>query len=155
MSESATYAVLLTPRGRGAVATVLVAGPRAVERVSALVCRSQGQAISLEQPGRVRLGAGCHDQGEEVVVAGDSMPTQVEIHCHGGMAAPRAICDALVAAGCESIDWQAWSEDRRRAIRFGTRHSPRWPGADRARGDDPARSVSRVAGAGSLTKFAA
>lgn len=34
---------------------------------------------------------------------------RVEIHCHGGVAASQAICDALVAAGCESIDWRAWT----------------------------------------------
>jgi tRNA modification GTPase len=108
MPERATYAVLLTPRGRGAVATVLVAGPRAVERVSALVCRDHAPAVLVEPPGRICLGRWGHGDGEEVVVTAlDS--ARVEIHCHGGMAAPRAICDALVAAGCDSIDWRAWS----------------------------------------------
>jgi len=109
MSEEATYAVLLTPRGRGAVATVLVAGPRALEWVGALVCRGPGARSLIEPPRRIRLGRWGHGEGEEVVVAALD-PTRVEIHCHGGVAAPQAICDALVAAGCESIDWRAWKD---------------------------------------------
>ncbi len=108
MPESATYAVLLTPRGRGAVATVLVSGPRAAAIVNSLVCCDQGRKLSLE-PARIRLRRWAHGDGEEVVVAALDA-TRIEIHCHGGVAAPRAICDALVAAGCESIDWRSWSE---------------------------------------------
>ena len=109
MPESATYAVLLTPRGRGAVATVLVAGPRALELVGSLVCRGQRQALSLEPAGTHPLGTLGPRRRRRSRRRG-ARSARVEIHCHGGMAAPRAICDALVAAGCESIDWRAWND---------------------------------------------
>jgi tRNA modification GTPase len=33
----------------------------------------------------------------------------VEVHCHGGDAAVRAIVESLVALGCEELDWRAWT----------------------------------------------
>jgi tRNA modification GTPase len=33
---------------------------------------------------------------------------QVEVHCHGGVAAPAAVLDGLAALGCQVVDWQTW-----------------------------------------------
>ncbi len=35
-------------------------------------------------------------------------PIRVEVHCHGGVAAPQAVLDSLAALGCEPLDWQTW-----------------------------------------------
>jgi tRNA modification GTPase len=112
MSARATYAVVLTPPGRGAVATVLVVGPRAVELTSQLVLRDSSGPPSFEPWGRIQLGRWARTDGEEVVVAAlDS--NRVEVHCHGGIAASRAVLSALVAAGCEPIDFQTWNSIER------------------------------------------
>jgi tRNA modification GTPase len=102
-----TCAVRLTPPGRGAVATVLVAGPRAVEFASALFAPRCGRALGQEPWGTIRFGRWGHPPGEEVVVAALGS-NRVEIHCHGGLAAPQAVLDSLAALGCEPVDWQTW-----------------------------------------------
>ncbi len=53
------------------------------------------RGISLEPPGRIRLGRWGRRRGRGEVVVAAIDPARVEIHCHGGVAAPRAICDAL------------------------------------------------------------
>lgn len=113
-----TICVLLTPPGRGAIATVLVAGPKA-----AAICGVGGSGDNSPAvlhftlsgdgglpellPGAVRLARRGGPGGEEVIlvrVAHD----QVEIQCHGGMAASRAILDALQGGGCRQVPWEEW-----------------------------------------------
>ncbi len=106
MSASVTYAVVLTPPGRGAVATVLVTGQRAIELVGPLVFDRAGRPMALSPDERIRLGHWSRPDGEEVVVAALE-DGRVEIHCHGGLAASRAVIERLAAAGCRSIDWQS------------------------------------------------
>ena len=106
MSASVAHAVVLTPPGRGAVATVLVTGQGAIELVGPLVFDRAGRPMALSTDGRIRLGHWAHPDGEEVVVAALDRG-RVEIHCHGGLAASRAVIERLVAAGCRSVDWQA------------------------------------------------
>ena len=104
-----TCAVRLTPLGRGAVATVLVAGPRAIDCTAALFSPRSGRALQFDDPGAIRFGCWGESPGEEVVVAALG-PALVEVHCHGGTAAPQAVLDSLAALGCEQLDWQAWLE---------------------------------------------
>jgi tRNA modification GTPase len=49
------------------------------------------------------------DHGEEVVVV--RTEHSVEVHCHGGLAASRAIVDDLVAGGCEPVDQVDWLKE--------------------------------------------
>jgi tRNA modification GTPase len=107
--SQSTCAVRLTPLGRGAVATVLVAGPRAIDCTATLFSPRSGRALELEDPGTIRFGRWGESPGEEVVVAALG-PALVEVHCHGGTAAPQAVLDSLVALGCELVDWQTWLE---------------------------------------------
>jgi tRNA modification GTPase len=104
-----TCAVRLTPPGRGAVATVLIAGPRAIDFADALFAPRSGRALALEPWGTIRFGRWGKTPGEEVVVTALD-PTRVEVHCHGGSAAPQAVLDSLVALGCKPFQWQAWLE---------------------------------------------
>ena len=101
----------LTPPGRGAVASILVAGSGAVELVSH--CFSPAAGISLrELPlGRVVLGTfrSLHDAAEEVVV-GLHRPDHVEVHCHGGAYAAAAVMETLRKTGASVIPWQAAAE---------------------------------------------
>lgn len=102
-----TYVVELTPPGRGAVAVVLAAGPVALHAVGAHFLANSGRQLNDLPRQRIAVGRWGGLEGEELVVCRRSAD-QVEIHCHGGIAAVRAVIDALVANGCCEIDWRAW-----------------------------------------------
>lgn len=102
-----TSAVLLTPMGRGAVATLLVSGPQATTIVAACFRPASGKPLHMVPKGRIAFGRWGSPTGEEVVV-GRRETDQWEIHCHGGEAAPQAIFDALVASGCQPVAWREW-----------------------------------------------
>jgi tRNA modification GTPase len=108
-SPSATHVVLLTPTGRGAVASLTVEGPAAVPLVDELFHPAGGRAFREQPVGRIVVGRWLSpDAGEEVVVACRGAE-RVEIHCHGGVAAARAIIDSLEARGCRQLDWRIWT----------------------------------------------
>jgi tRNA modification GTPase len=108
-----TFAAALTPAGRGAVATVAVWGPRALE-AAATRFRPAGAALDQRQPGAIvfgRWGTGKETAGEEVVVARRENGS-IEIHCHGGVAAVDAILASLIDAGCKRVDWKDWLHEK-------------------------------------------
>jgi tRNA modification GTPase len=105
-SEPRTQVVLLTPEGRGAVATVLVNGPRASAVVELLFESASGRSVMTEPTGRILFGR-WRTSGEELVVCRRGID-RVEIHSHGGHAAPAAIVRSLVQHGCSSLSWQDW-----------------------------------------------
>ncbi len=98
--------VLLTPPGRGAIATLRIEGPRAVELVESLWQARAGRPLRAFGCERQALGV-FGDNGEEVLVRVCSEDA-VEIHCHGGLAAVALIEQSLVAAGCRAVAWQEW-----------------------------------------------
>ncbi|MEX0714119.1 MAG: GTPase [Pirellulales bacterium] len=100
------YAVVLTPRGRGAVASLLVAGQGA-EQVVAGLFRAAGSSQVAVPIGRIQFGHWARSPREQVVVCHKG-PDQVEVHCHGGTVAAQVIADSLVEAGCRLISWHAW-----------------------------------------------
>jgi tRNA modification GTPase len=89
------------------VATVLVAGPRAVEIVRSLFSLARPAADWPQPWGNIRLGHWGGPAGEEVVVTAIG-PARVEIHCHGGRAAPEAVLASLAAQGCVVREWADW-----------------------------------------------
>jgi tRNA modification GTPase len=108
-SQRRTSVVLLTSAGRGAVASVRVEGEDAVDVVGGMF-RPAGRRLLAEQPvGRVLLGRWQSDDAGEEVVVSRRAADAVEIHCHGGHTAARAIVASLVERGCEEISWQEWT----------------------------------------------
>jgi tRNA modification GTPase len=103
----ATFVVELTPPGRGAVAIVLVAGSDALRAVSACFAANSGRPLADAPINRIVVGRWDGAGGEELVVCRRS-DEEIEVHCHGGMAAVRAVVDALVAQGCREIGWREW-----------------------------------------------
>src|SRR5438477_7171904 len=91
-------AVVLTPLGRGAVATILVEGPRAAELIESLFIAANGKPLAAQPLGRIVFGRWGGAEGEELVVVRRATDA-VEIHCHGGHAAVRSILDALGTRG--------------------------------------------------------
>ena len=93
----------LTPAGRGAVASIRLAGPQSGEIAQRLFQGISGGAALAELPsdrmvlGRWQLaGEAC----EEVVLRRID-PVTIEIHCHGGEASVASVLDSLRAAGAK------------------------------------------------------
>jgi tRNA modification GTPase len=102
---------LLTPPGRGAVASIVVAGQGAVELAGRCFSPASGKSLAELPEGRVVFGTiqSLQDATEEVVV-GLYGPEHVEIHCHGGALAAAAVMKALAKVGANVIPWQQVAE---------------------------------------------
>lgn len=109
---------LLTPVGRGAIATLSVEGaeaPRVVLRLFTPgwrrgTSRPMTPVLADLPPGRIVVGRWASPgvdarSGEEVVVCRVA-DERVEVHCHGGPAAAAAMIRSLRDAGCVERTWQ-------------------------------------------------
>ncbi len=103
--------VRLTPLGRGAVATLHVEGPGAVEAVAARFLAHDGRPLAEYPVDQIVMGRFGGSSGEEVVVRRTS-DDAVELHCHGGRAVATMIEDSLADAGCQPMTWQEWATAR-------------------------------------------
>ena len=99
--------IQLTPPGRGAIATLRVEGPGAVDVVQAQFRSHAGRPLIAFAVDRLVVGHFGSDSGEEVVVR-QCADGAVELHCHGGHATVAMIEEALVAGGCRRITWPDW-----------------------------------------------
>lgn len=102
-----TCVVQLTPSGRGAVATLLVTGPKASESVAHHLHTRSRLPWEQRGPKAVVVGHWGSPAGEELVVCRLNQQ-KVEIHCHGGDAAVAALMADLVQRGCERMNWSDW-----------------------------------------------
>lgn len=116
-SEDATLVVELTPAGRGAVAVILVDGPNSLSAVEQYFIANSKRPFGNTRLNRIVVGRWGSLTGEELVVArrGDQ---QVEVHCHGGVAAVSKIVEDLTAAGCQEVAWRYWLASRRGHLNF-------------------------------------
>eukprot|EP00456_Euglypha_rotunda_P045994 TRINITY_DN364_c0_g4_i1.p1 TRINITY_DN364_c0_g4~~TRINITY_DN364_c0_g4_i1.p1 ORF type:complete len:402 (+),score=100.45 TRINITY_DN364_c0_g4_i1:3380-4585(+) len=107
-------AALLTPVGRGAVATIRVEldASRVDDSIGGLFRAANGQPLSQQLLGRIVFGRWGRESavGEDVVVCRRGDHT-LEIHCHGGDAAVRRILSDLAQAGCRTASWQRQVSD--------------------------------------------
>jgi len=100
---------VLTPEGRSAIAVVRVWGPDAIAVADAAFRPRSGFGLAATEPGRLRLGrmgAGLGDEVVAVVLGGG--PPEVEVQCHGGLAPPALVVEALVAAGAVRVSSEDW-----------------------------------------------
>lgn len=109
-----TIVALATPPGTGAIGVVRLSGPAALE-IAERVFRA-GRGVSLSEVGSHRLTHGHMvdvESGQildEVMLAAMHAPRtytredMVEIDCHGGLAAQRAIVRTLIAAGARPAE---------------------------------------------------
>ncbi len=96
--------VQLTPPGRGAVASLHIEGPGALDAVARhFTSRSRRPVVDFPL-GRIVVG---HFGGEQIVLTRHS-DHAIELHCHGGLAAVARIEEILVSDGCRRISWQEW-----------------------------------------------
>lgn len=106
---------LLTPRGRGALAVVGVAGPAACTMADRRFSPRGGRPLAARSDGSICVGRwhAADDPavaGEELVVVRVSAE-RLEVHCHGGLAAPEAVLASLEASGAIRQSWQAWAAE--------------------------------------------
>ncbi|TVS20125.1 MAG: GTP-binding protein [Planctomycetaceae bacterium] len=99
------FVSLLTPPGRGAVATVVVGGQDCVACVAERFDAACGRRLDELVIDRIFFGRwrSREGPGEELVVCRRS--DWVEIHGHGGRAAPASIIQDLVEDGCREMAW--------------------------------------------------
>lgn len=96
--DKSIRAAMLTPPGRGAVATIAVWGEDAAKCVEPWFHAASGKSLGAEPVQRIVFGRWGGPTGEEVVVVRTDHTT-VEIHGHGGVAAPTAILRDLQTSG--------------------------------------------------------
>src|SRR5262245_5734662 len=103
---------VLTPPGRGAVATIAVRGDRALTTIGQRFCALTGRSLDDCEVARVVYGRFRSSAAtEEDVVVEIVAEDEAEIHCRGGEAGARAICDALADAGGKSLTAQNWIDE--------------------------------------------
>jgi tRNA modification GTPase len=99
----------LTPERRGAVAVIAVEGPAATECVGRHFVPAAGKPLDRFPLHRIVFGRWQPGEGpgEEVVVCRRS-DDRIEVNCHGGVAAARAIIAAMVSGGAVEQPPAAW-----------------------------------------------
>ncbi|TWT85242.1 tRNA modification GTPase MnmE [Posidoniimonas polymericola] len=97
-THAPTLATVQTAEGRGAVAVVWVSGPTSVSAVDACFHAANGRPLAEQPVAALRFGRWSSPTGEEVVVT--RRGADVEVHCHGGTAAVRAVVRDLIEQGC-------------------------------------------------------
>lgn len=109
LSDSAITVALWTPQGRGAVATVKVCG-----NLDALLRRpdcpipfraANGKSLAAQPLGRVVFGSWGAEPSEEVVVCRVS-DEELEVSCHGGVAAAQRIMADWMSLSIPSVNWR-------------------------------------------------
>jgi tRNA modification GTPase len=93
---------LLTPRSRGAVATLRFEGP--AEALAAFFTPANGKPLQSQVINRVIFGHWGREIPEEVVLC-RTAENVAEIHCHGGEAAAGRILSDLQSLGCQKELW--------------------------------------------------
>lgn len=155
-TDRETIVAELTPKGRGAVAVVVVAGPDATRAVDKCFAARSGRPLDATPLGRIAFGHWGGAGGEELIVCRRSAE-EVEVHCHGGIAAIEAVIDQLVTEGCQRITWQQWidrsSEWPARITDFSPRAS--YGLTSVLRGPDAVRAAAQIALASATTERAA
>jgi tRNA modification GTPase len=109
VTESSTYAACITPPGAGAIAVLIVDGPRAWEVVRPLFHTRAGAEPPLDPPsGCITLGRLGGEVADEVVltVKRGGPSQRLELNCHGGRANVRFLLDLLATRGLQVCSWQ-------------------------------------------------
>jgi tRNA modification GTPase len=104
-TSSPPLLIILTPPGRGAVASLRIEGSGGREIVAGLFTARSGRPLAevpLRQIIVGRLG------GEEIVLSRIADDV-IELHCHGGTAAVARLEQLLTGRGCRKISWQEWT----------------------------------------------
>lgn len=97
---------VLTPPGRGALAVVGVSGSGAASLVDRLFAARGRDGVAMRPDGSIAYGS-WRPTGEDVVVVRHAAD-RIEVHGHGGIAAPAAVLASLVEAGAARSTCHHW-----------------------------------------------
>ena len=113
LEQGASYR-LLTPAGRGAVATIAVWGDGAEAAADRWFEPAFRKTPLSQTPiGRIVFGRWSQGAGEEIVACRRAAG-RVELHCHGGFAACEQILQGLAKVGCQHLqDGSAFPTENR------------------------------------------
>jgi len=100
-------ACMLTPAGRGAVATIGIAGNLSL--VEPLFHAANGKSLLDFPIGRICFGDWGEADCEDVLLIRTGAET-AEIHCHGGTAAVERVLQDIARRGGNRVDHQAWMQ---------------------------------------------
>ncbi len=106
MNATVTVVSLLTPPGRGALATIGVRGPLAWSFTDSAI----DQPASSDPRPWLRHFRSAQGASEELVVVFPAAD-EARVHCHGGLAACEAVLQAFEAQGAKRIDWKEWAAE--------------------------------------------
>lgn len=98
---------MLTPNGRGAIATVQAVGA-GISAVLEDFFRPLGKRRLTTDGSQHRFGFWIHGSFREEVVVRRSSDSNVEIHCHGGVVPAKQIMQSFVNHRFEAVNWAAW-----------------------------------------------
>lgn len=116
MTDASPKACILTPPGRGAVATIRVLGGDSVIDAArpGVFYSHNGRDVSDQEIERIVFGRWGASVPEDVVLC-RLEPDLLEIHCHGGDSAVQRIMADLQRLGCQP---ESWREQRARGAGF-------------------------------------
>ncbi|WP_417392673.1 GTPase [Gimesia sp.] len=112
-------ATLLTPRGRGAVATIRVKGElnSLTAAINACFNAANQKSLAAQPLNRIVYGLWGQTSNEDLVICRLDQDT-VDIHCHGGLAAVERILSDLEAQGCPRNSWEQLVKSTRTELDF-------------------------------------
>jgi tRNA modification GTPase len=107
VSETPSIVCCLTPPGKGALATLALAGPRAWTAVRELFRPRRGELPAAPESGRFWLGRVGGDVADEAVLAVRRIQPAVcvEVHVHGGREVTRWLTELFVRKGLQERPW--------------------------------------------------
>jgi tRNA modification GTPase len=107
MSDTPSIIACLTPPGKGALATLGLAGPLAWPGVRGLFQPRRGSLPAQPEAGRFWLGRVGEDITDDAVLAvrRSQSVTCIEIHVHGGREVTRWLTELFTARGLEVRHW--------------------------------------------------
>ena len=116
MPTAKTQTCCLTPKGRGAIASIAIQGPESLQSIDQCFRSVSGKLISEASVGQILFGS-WHAPFSESSVCEDlvvcrTAEQSAEIHCHGGVMAPKTIIDHLATLGCEPVEEETWISHR-------------------------------------------
>lgn len=116
-SQSSCSAALLTPRGRGAVATIRVHGESLLltSMINVYFEAANQKSFDQQPVNRIVYGLWGQTNKEDLVICRLASET-VDIHCHGGMAAIERILKDLQTQNCEIQSWQELAKNTEPAL---------------------------------------
>jgi tRNA modification GTPase len=100
-----TLVAAMTPRGRGAVAVIRVAGDLASSNGGLPFRAVNGRPLSSQPVGKIVFGQWGNDAHEDVVICRLEERT-LEVHCHGGEQAVERILADCETIGAARVPWQ-------------------------------------------------